>query len=148
MGSASTGSGSVRKYARHSAARWRALINEFEASGVSQQAFCTRHSLAKSTFELWRRKLRGARSTEVAGVRPEALFVELTAPVVDKTEVLPAVSGQTPPLYLSVGEYGFHRIVGEACLPLAWRELDCPTRRMHADALQHINQVGVRVHAL
>ena len=46
-----------------------------------------------------------------------------------------SVSGQTPPLYLSVGEYGFHRIVGEACLPLAWRELDCPTRRMHAEAL-------------
>lgn len=65
-----------------------------------------------------------------------------------KLDYLWAVSGQTTPLYLSVGEYGFHRIVGEACLPLAWRELDRPTRWMHADALQHIDQVGVRVHAL
>ena len=58
------------------------------------------------------------------------------------------VSGQTPPLYLSVGEYGFHRIVSEACLPFSRRELDRPTRRMHADALQHIDQIGVRVHVL
>jgi putative transposase len=102
MGSASTGSGSVRKYARHSAAQWRALISEFEASGVSQQAFCTRHGLAKSTFELWRRKLRGAR-VDVAGVRPEALFVELTAPIVDKTEASPAAPAWEVELDLGAG---------------------------------------------
>lgn len=103
MGSASTGSGSVRKYARHSAAQWRALISEFEASGVSQQTFCTRHGLAKSTFELWRRKLRGARVVDAVGVRPEALFVELTAPIVDKTEASPAAPAWEVELDLGAG---------------------------------------------
>ena len=103
MGSVSTGSDSVRKYARHSAAQWRVLISEFEASGVSQRTFCTRHGLAKSTFELWRRKLRETRKADVAGVRPEALFVELTAPIVDKTEASPAAPAWEVELDLGAG---------------------------------------------
>jgi hypothetical protein len=39
----------------------------------------------------------------VAGVRPEALFVELTAPVVDKTEVLPTTPAWEVELDLGAG---------------------------------------------
>lgn len=69
--------------------QWRALMAAFETSGVSQREFCARHGLARSTFDLWRRRLRVTRATDAPGVQSDALFVELTAPAADKSERRP-----------------------------------------------------------
>lgn len=37
---------------------WRKRISQWERSGQSQRAFCANRSLALSTFQWWRRKLR------------------------------------------------------------------------------------------
>jgi hypothetical protein len=103
MGSVSTGSDSVRKYARHSAAQWRVLISEFEASGVSQQDVLHPPRPGEEHLRAVAAQATRGPNTDVAGVRPEALFVELTAPVVDKTEVLPATPAWEVELDLGAG---------------------------------------------
>jgi len=65
-----------RRRTRRTAAQWQELVERFERAGQSRGRFCAAHGLALSTFDLWRRKLRGA-----AAVReevPEAVFVELS----------------------------------------------------------------------
>lgn len=47
----------VGGYGRRSAAQWQALVQECDASGISQRAFCERRGLALSTFCQWRRRL-------------------------------------------------------------------------------------------
>ncbi len=103
MGSASMVPSSVGRHVRRSEAQWRSLMTEFETSGISQHAFCARHGLAKSTFELWRRKLREARTADAIDIRPEALFVELSAPVTDRAEAPPAAPAWEVELDLGAG---------------------------------------------
>jgi len=43
---------------------WRETLREFEASGLSQRAFCEAEDLSLSTFGYWRRKLEGMREPE------------------------------------------------------------------------------------
>ena len=61
---------------RRTAAQWRELVERFERAGQSRGRFCAAHGLALSTFDLWRRKLRGAPA--VREEAPEAVFVELS----------------------------------------------------------------------
>lgn len=42
---------------RGAEARWRALIEEYEASGETVGSFCARRGLARPTFYQWRRRL-------------------------------------------------------------------------------------------
>lgn len=37
--------------------RWRRLIAEFEASGLSQKEFASRHGISSSVLSYWRRRL-------------------------------------------------------------------------------------------
>jgi transposase-like protein len=50
----------AERYRRRSAAQWRALVREYEASGLSQRAFCQRRGLVVGTFRQWRRQLASA----------------------------------------------------------------------------------------
>ena len=52
---------------------WEELIGRFERSGVSRQRFCAEASVAVSSFDYWRRKLRRERATTTDG------FIELPA---------------------------------------------------------------------
>lgn len=36
---------------------WRALFSEYEASNLSQKAFCERHQLSMSSFYQWKKRL-------------------------------------------------------------------------------------------
>jgi len=62
---------SKQRYRRRSAAEWEAIIARQEDSGLSQEAFCQREGLARTTFERWRRKLRGPAEKAVE-------FIDLT----------------------------------------------------------------------
>jgi transposase-like protein len=58
------------------ALRWRRIVQEQHASGLSVAAFCRRRGLALPSFYAWRRRLReGARPTPAAAAGPA--FVEL-----------------------------------------------------------------------
>ena len=72
-----------RRGTRHTAAQWQELVERFEREGQTRGRFCAGHGLALSTFDLWRRKLRGARA--VREEVPGALFVELSDAPVTKT---------------------------------------------------------------
>lgn len=45
-------------------AAWRETLRQFEASGLSQRAFCEAEDLSLSTFGYWRRKLEGTREPQ------------------------------------------------------------------------------------
>lgn len=48
---------------RYPAEQWQAWINEQAASGLSQRVFCQRRGLSKSSFYLWKRRLKTAATT-------------------------------------------------------------------------------------
>jgi hypothetical protein len=53
---------------RRPRSEWRSLISKWEQSGKSQEEFCRAESLAISTFQNWRKKLKdssGERFLEV-----------------------------------------------------------------------------------
>ena len=58
-------------------ADWKKRISRWERSGQSQRAFCTNRSLALSTFQWWRRKLRGSEDRQSA---PAFLSLDLNTP--------------------------------------------------------------------
>ena len=43
---------------RRSHADWKQLMEQYEAGGLKQRAFCEQHGLAYSTFCYWRKRLR------------------------------------------------------------------------------------------
>ena len=58
------------------AARWQALIDEYEASGLSARQFATERGVHPNTFAWWRSRIRnGVVSSEA---RQPARFVELS----------------------------------------------------------------------
>ena len=60
----------TRRVVRRTDAQWQELVEHFEQRGRSRKRFCAAHGVALSTFDLWRRKLRGApaaRGTDVPG---------------------------------------------------------------------------------
>jgi len=58
---------------RRSEAEWRAVMDRYEASGLSESAFCRRAKLPRSSFVKWKRQLAG-------GARPSPAFVEWIPP--------------------------------------------------------------------
>ena len=60
---------------RRRAEQWQVIMADYEASGLSQEAFCTRESLAMSTFSKWRKQL----TNEMAGAAASPMFVDLTS---------------------------------------------------------------------
>jgi hypothetical protein len=63
------------QYIRRSAEQWQEIMTAYEASGLTQESFCIRESLAPSTFYTWRQRLGGAKT-----IKPEKpLFVELSS---------------------------------------------------------------------
>ena len=60
---------------RLSAAHWQAIMARFDASGVTQEAFCRQESLAISTFNKWRKQLKQAPYNSTV----EPMFVDLAS---------------------------------------------------------------------
>ncbi len=73
-----------RRIQRRSAAERRKLLDRYERSGLSQQAFCLRHRVALSTLQYWRRRAREAAQ------EPSPSFIE----VPQVTGMARAVSGE------------------------------------------------------
>lgn len=68
---------STQRRIHRSPEQWQALLDQYEASGLSQQAFCQQTGLSYGTFSRWRRRLLCDRPlAETAGDAPE-LFVEV-----------------------------------------------------------------------
>lgn len=104
MGSKAVVPVSVGGGTRRSEAQWRALFSAFETSGETRRRFCARHGVALSTFDWWRKRLREqARSTAVAPLHSEALFVELTAPMAPARELPGSASAWDVELELGAG---------------------------------------------
>jgi putative transposase len=49
---------------KHSRGEWERLMASYEASDMTQRAFCAQHGLAYSSFSYWRKQLRTAAATE------------------------------------------------------------------------------------
>lgn len=68
------------KRVRRSRAEINRLLEAFERSGTTQQAFCREHGLSVATFSYWRRKATSARATAggtasaVPAAGPDALL--------------------------------------------------------------------------
>jgi putative transposase len=43
---------------------WQRLVASYEASGMTQRAFCVQHDLAYSSFCYWRKQLRTAAAAQ------------------------------------------------------------------------------------
>jgi putative transposase len=78
MGAKTTASPNGRT--RLSASEWQARVKRFEASGRSGAAFCRAEGISRSTFDLWRRKLKAARPAAKKGPQE---FVEIR-PLVER----------------------------------------------------------------
>ena len=55
------------RYLRRGAEAWESLIEEQQAAGLSQAAFCRARGLSLSSFQHWRRRLQGAQPGAGAG---------------------------------------------------------------------------------
>jgi hypothetical protein len=64
-------------YDRRTRAQWRALVAGYEASGVSQRAFCEQRGVALSTFRYWRARL----ARDAGEVRPASARALQLVPV-------------------------------------------------------------------
>jgi hypothetical protein len=60
---------------RRTASQWQQLCDAYENSGFTRKQFCQQHSLALSTFDYWRHKLK---KQKAAVDKREPIFVELT----------------------------------------------------------------------
>jgi len=49
---------------------WRRHCEQWGRSGLSQPVYCQKHSLALSTFQLWRRRLKGTAPTACLDIVP------------------------------------------------------------------------------
>ena len=67
--------GSIR-YQRRTTSEWEKLIARFEHTGQTRKSFCLSQGVSVSTFDLWRRKLRG--STAQQSGPCESMFVEVS----------------------------------------------------------------------
>ncbi len=60
---------------RRTASQWQSLCDAYEDSRLTRKQFCQQYSLALSTFDYWRHKLK-KQNAEVD--KPDPIFVELT----------------------------------------------------------------------
>ena len=68
-----SGTNGSSRYQRRTASEWQELISRFESTGQTRKDFCLSQGVSLSTFDLWRRKLRG-RTAE----HSESMFVEVS----------------------------------------------------------------------
>jgi len=80
-----------------SAAEWQEIMNRFAASGRSQAAFCRAEGISRSTFDLWRGKLRSKSSPKKLPQKTPKEFVEVTS------VGTPAIGGWTVEIELPDG---------------------------------------------
>ena len=59
------------RHGRRTEAQWREIFAAYDASGLSQAAFCRREGVALSTFQYHRRRLRDAAQARAEG--PEVI---------------------------------------------------------------------------
>jgi transposase-like protein len=86
---------------RLSRQRWRELVDEQRAGGLSVDAFCKRHGLATSTFFNWARRFKSESPSAVAQASADAAFVELEAPPASPlTKTDASASNTMPPIEL------------------------------------------------
>lgn len=77
-----------KKYQRQGQDFWKAQINQYKTSGLSQKRFCRHHNLSFSTFSNWKTKLEKESLKRPALVEiPQDMFsaqenniIELTTP--------------------------------------------------------------------
>lgn len=62
---------------KHTPEQWQQWLEAQTASGQSQAAFCAEHGLSKSSFQHWKRRLTGARSTGTPASSSSALFAPI-----------------------------------------------------------------------
>lgn len=51
--------------------QWKSLINDYENSSLTQQAFCDKHKIANSSLHKWRKRFSQVRSS----------FIDITQPL-------------------------------------------------------------------
>jgi hypothetical protein len=68
---------------RRSRTEWRRILARFEASGLSETAFCVREGISKGSFSRWKHRVRASEAETAA-------FVELSPPVVPRSAALEA----------------------------------------------------------
>lgn len=78
-------------------ADWRAIMTRFAASGRTMAAFCRAEGISRSTFDLWRGKLRSKKPQKKFSKKSPREFVEVT-PV-----PAPAIGGWTVEIELPDG---------------------------------------------
>lgn len=72
--------GPARRHVRRSAQQWRELFDAYSASGLSAEAFCGEHGLARSSFRRWHRRLHAPGQGEIPVAMPASfLSIPLTA---------------------------------------------------------------------
>ena len=67
-------SGKATKIFR-SAEQWQSILANYEKSGLTQEAFCKRESLAGSTFSKWRNRLSKSNPSEPT----QPMFIDLSS---------------------------------------------------------------------
>ena len=94
---------------RRSRKQWRAIVDQFEASGLSQRAFCEQAGISYGTFARWRRRLMIADVPQPITNTEGDLFVELSEG---------AAESGTPPSWdveLQLGHGVFLRLRHQSC---------------------------------
>ena len=61
------------RYRRRTANEWEKLFSRFEQGVQTRKSFCLSQGVSLSTFDLWRRKLRGETAQQ-----DESMFVEVS----------------------------------------------------------------------
>lgn len=75
-----TKSPSKFQHKRLSTDQWQDIMSAYDQSGLTQEAYCARESLAPSTFYAWRHRLSGTKRIKRPVPVPEPGFIELTPP--------------------------------------------------------------------
>lgn len=62
-----------------SVGQWQKIIDQQQASGMSQRAFCCSHNIGLSTFTHWKRKLESKSVTAPETLTEQQEWVELSS---------------------------------------------------------------------
>lgn len=94
---------------------WRGRLEAWRQSGLSQSAFCERHELALSTFQLWRRRLK---SQEI----PSSHCVEIVPVTLSRIQPLQPQM-QSPPIVVVMGRGQYRLEVADGFHPATLQEV-------------------------
>ena len=65
----------AKKYIRRSEAQWRELVEEFDRSGLSLEAYCKHNRIAPSGFYTWRKRFK----SQATAADPAEAFIDITS---------------------------------------------------------------------